>query len=131
MILSPSSTERPRKTILLVDDDDNIRRVTSAILTSKSYKVEEASDGLEALSLFKINPEKYDLIVTDLSMPNMTGTELASEIRKLSPSIPILLSTGHLGSGEHDEYEASGITGTIKKPWTIDQLVAKISDLQI
>lgn len=130
-ILDSSSAEGPSKSILLVDDDDNIRKVTSAILASKDFKVEEATDGLEALSLFKSNPEKYDLIVTDLSMPNMTGTELANEIRKMNPSIPILLSTGHLGTGEQDEYEASGITGSIKKPWTIDQLVAKISDLQI
>ncbi len=128
-ILDSTSAAGPSKSILLVDDDDNIRKVTGAILISKGFKVEEASDGLEALSLFKSNPERHNLIVTDLSMPKMTGTELAAEIRKLNPSIPIILSTGHLGTGEQDEFRESGISGSIKKPWTIDQLIAKINDL--
>lgn len=95
--------------------------MTCAILSSKGCHVEEASDGIQALSRFEANPKGFDLIVTDLSMPNMTGTELAIEIRKLDSSIPIILSTGHLETGEQDEYRESGISDRIKKPWTIDQ----------
>jgi len=112
--------------ILLVDDDTSIREVTQAILIRKGFAVESASDGQKAFDLFKANPNKYNLIVTDLSMPIMSGIELCQAIRASGSDIPIMLSTGHLDIEDQKEYENIGITKSIQKPWTADELIARI-----
>jgi len=89
--------------ILLVDDD-SIRLATETVLTSRGFTVSSASDGKEALDLFKANPTKYGLILTDLSMPRMSGVELTKEIGNSNFAGSILLSTGHLGSEEEEIY---------------------------
>ena len=113
--------------ILLVDDEASIRSAVTASLTRRGYLVDQAADGEEGLELFKTQVAKYDLIVTDLSMPKMSGSELAQEIRKMGSEIPILLSTGHLGDDGVKNYLEHGITGFIQKPWTAKQLVAAIA----
>ena len=115
-----------KMSILLVDDDTSIREVTQAILNRKGFAVESASDGQKAFDLFKANPDKYNLIVTDLSMPNMSGIELCQAIRASGSDIPIMLSTGHLDIEDQKEYENIGITKSIQKPWTADELIERI-----
>jgi len=115
--------------ILLVDDDTSIREVTQAILKRKGFAIESASDGQKALDLFKANPDKYSLIVTDLSMPIMSGIELCQAIRASGSDIPIMLSTGQLDIEDQQEYENVGITTSIQKPWTAEELIARIQEI--
>ncbi len=126
---TPLSSDVLNKSILLVDDDTNIREVTQSILIREGFAVESASDGQKAFELFKANPNKYNLIVTDLSMPNMSGIELCQAIRASRSDIPIILSTGKLGVEEQKEYETIGISTSIQKPWTADELVRQIREL--
>ena len=106
-----------------------IKKVHAHTATRKGYTVTSASDGMSALDLFKANPGIFDLIVTDQSMPRMSGTDLTREIRALKYDIPILLSTGHLGIEDKEEYSGIGITDFIQKPWTADELIARIQEL--
>ena len=85
------------RSILLVDEEDPIRKAIETILNRMGIDVESAANGAEALQLFQINPGKYDLVVTDQSMPKMSGVELTKAIRKDNPEVPIILSTGQLG----------------------------------
>ena len=98
VIKSSVAADVMSRSILLVDDEESIRSVTQIILTRKGFKVDSASDGTQALELFKANPGKYDLIVTDQSMPRMSGIDLTKAIRKDNSDIPIILSTGQLGA---------------------------------
>ena len=112
--------------VLLADDEESIRKSTKKILMRDGFQIDLAQDGEEALLLFKQNPEKYDLVVTDLSMPNMSGIDLTQEIRKTDKKIPILLSTGHMELEDEHTYSNSGISHFIQKPWTAIELRKKI-----
>ena len=118
------------RSILLVDDDESIRTVTQVMFARRGgWSIDCAGDGMEGLELFKLNPAKYDLIVTDLSMPKMSGTELAREIRKFDGTIPIILSTGHVSDEDQQNFDAAGITRIIRKPWLTGQLIQLIQEL--
>ena len=117
------------KSIMLVDDEESIRIATQQMLFRKNFSVDVAPDGRQALELFKENPEKYDVIVTDLSMPDVSGVELTKAIRKSDSTIPIILSSGNLGIEDKNEYSDIGITGFIQKPWTVLQLIKRIQEL--
>jgi CheY-like chemotaxis protein len=82
----------PTKTILLVDDEEEVRITTKWFLTNFGYVVDSAPSAEEALALF--NPKIHDVVVTDNSMPGMTGTEMAHVIKLRSPSTPVLMYTG-------------------------------------
>ena len=124
-----AAKDDPNMSILLVDDEQSIREVTQAILNRKGFAVESASDGQKAFDLFMTDPNKYNLIVTDLSMPIMSGIELCQAIRATGSNIPIMLSTGHLDIEDQKEYENVGITKSIKKPWTAEELIGQIHQL--
>ncbi len=117
------------RSILLVDDDDAIRDVTQFVLIHEGNFVDSAADGAQALGLFMANPEKYDLIVTDQSMPKMSGVELTKAIRRTNTEIPIILSTGQLGIENNEEFRNIGISGFIQKPWTANELIERIQEL--
>jgi len=127
---TPLSSDVLKQSILLVDDEESIREVTQTILRRKGFAVESAFNGREAFDLFKVNPDKYTLIVTDLSMPEMSGIELCQAIRASGSDIPIMLSTGHLDIEDQKEYENIGITKSIQKPWTAEELIARIQEIE-
>ena len=83
----------PAKTILLVDDGDDCRITTKWFLTNFGYAVDAVRSAEEALALF--DPARHDLVVTDNSMPGMTGAEMAHVIKLRSPSTPVLMYTGN------------------------------------
>ncbi len=118
-----------KKTILLVDDEENICETTQNFLRRKGLVVDNAVDGIEGLELFRDTPNRYDLVVTDLSMPNLSGADLTKEIRRLNVTIPIILSTGQLGIEDKKEFLEIGITDFIQKPWTVTELIEHIQSI--
>jgi len=90
--ISENSTSSSPKTILLVDDGDDLRITTKWFLSNFGFVVESARSAEEALALF--DPKTHDMIVTDNSMPGMTGAEMAHIIKLRSPSTPVLMYTG-------------------------------------
>ena len=129
VINSVENEELKSRSILLVDDEESIRSVTQIILMQEGFKVDSAANGKQALELFKANPGKYDLIVTDKSMPKMSGVELTTAIRNSKSDIPIILSTGQLGIEDEKEFKSIGITSYIQKPWTAEELIERIQGL--
>jgi CheY-like chemotaxis protein len=93
-LICPKTThELPLKTILLVDDGDDSRVTTKWFLSNLGYAVDAVRNAAEALALF--DPEIHDVVVTDNSMPGMTGAEMAHVIRLRSPSTPVVMYTGN------------------------------------
>ena len=84
---------RPSLRILVVDDDALVRMNSVAMLEDLGHQVDEASSGLEALSI--LNERRFDLLITDQAMPKMTGVQLAESVRAILPTMPILVATGY------------------------------------
>jgi CheY-like chemotaxis protein len=80
--------------VLVVDDDSRIRSYIKAILQSAGMQVLEAGDGVEALEIFHESKKRIDLVITDVRMPRMNGTDLASSIRSDAPAVPLILVSG-------------------------------------
>jgi len=113
-------------TILAVDDSASMRQMVTFTLKEAGYDVVEACDGVEALG--KAKDASFDLIISDVNMPNMDGIQLISELRKLPQFkfTPILMLTTESGDGKKQEGKAAGATGWIVKPFNPDQLLSTI-----
>jgi len=115
------------ESILLVDDEEGVRRLVSAILQSNGYDVLEAANGPAALAVYEKNAHKIDLVLTDIVMPQMTGLELAEQLVERSPGLPILYMSGY-----RDNPVASGTNGPrafLHKPFTPDVLLGKVREV--
>ncbi len=108
--------------ILFVDDETILGSVTQAILERLGYHVSVHSSSLEALASFQNQPDAYDLVITDQTMPGMTGFELAKRILQTRPDLPIILCTGHSSLITEDKVKAAGIRGFAIKPLTKDHI---------
>lgn len=117
------------KTVLTVDDSASVRQMVSFTLRKAGYEVVEAVDGKDGLN--KISSGKFDLIVTDLNMPNVDGIQLIASVRKLPGHafVPILMLTTESQAEKKDAARKAGATGWIVKPFNADQLIAVIQKL--
>ena len=102
--------------ILIVDDEDMIVNSMGRILTKLGYEVIGSTSALEALELFRSSPNAFDLVITDLTMPKMTGDVLASEILRLRPDIPVVLCSGFIDDADEKQVQLNGIRLKLKKP---------------
>ena len=114
----PAGNER----ILLVDDEQNILEIEKEMLEMQGYNVTAKNNAQEALKLFSEQPERFDLVITDMTMPYMTGDRLAEELRKICSDIPIILSTGYSELMSKDKAKSLGMKGFLMKPFTIREL---------
>jgi len=117
-----SRTEKPEpvpgggERILLVDDEEAIVDTNRQMLERLGYRVSARTSSLEALELFKAGPDQFDLVITDQTMPRMTGVELAQEMLRLRPDLPIILCTGFSEQISAQQAEAMGIRRFAMKP---------------
>ncbi|HOE12032.1 MAG TPA: PAS domain S-box protein [bacterium] len=112
-IEAPLGTER----ILVVDDEQLIVNLAEHSLEEMGYRVNGYRSSMDALDTFRANPSAFDVVVTDQTMPHLTGIELAREISKIRPGIPILLCTGYGESLIGQNIQMSGICEILKKPF--------------
>jgi CheY-like chemotaxis protein len=120
---SHKSEKRPVKGdehILFVDDEPEITFMGKKMLETLGYKVSIKSDSLSALEEFKKDPKKYSLLVTDQSMPIMTGTELATLMKEIRPTLKVIIITGYSDSLSEKELSKSGISEVILKPMILN-----------
>ncbi|MGD9973003.1 MAG: ABC transporter substrate binding protein [Desulfatirhabdiaceae bacterium] len=108
----PTGTER----ILLVDDEEPIVSMEQMMLERLGYQVTARTSSPEALAAFKANPLNFDLVISDRSMPNMTGDQLARELMSVKPAIPIIICTGFSDETYEQLAKSIGIKGFLMKP---------------
>ncbi|HEY1052153.1 MAG TPA: response regulator, partial [Prosthecobacter sp.] len=121
------------ETILVVDDEPNIRDVVRRTLTGHGYRVLTAGDGTEAVVLFTEHREQIKAVLTDIMMPFMDGVTMVRTMRKMAPAVKIVASTG-MGSarGREDKTAALhtlGVRTLLTKPYTADEVLNTIGDL--
>ncbi|MHC5065060.1 MAG: ATP-binding protein [Planctomycetota bacterium] len=108
--------------ILFVDDEQTIASLGRQALESCGYRVESKTSSSEALDLFQEDPNAWDLVITDQRMPKMTGTQLAAEIRRLRPEVPIILCSGYSGGDSPQVAQQAGLQGFLAKPFSKKRL---------
>ncbi len=108
--------------ILLVDDEDIIVQMEKQMLEWLGYHVTARTSSVEALEAFLAQPDMFDLVITDMTMPNMTGEQLAGEIMKLRLDIPVILCTGFSEMMSEERAKSQGIKGFLMKPVVMKDL---------
>ncbi|MBF0287631.1 MAG: response regulator [SAR324 cluster bacterium] len=115
-------TPAGKESILFIDDEELIIDSVQDILEDLGYIVTATTDSIEALKLFRSNPNRFDVVLTDQTMQNMTGIDLAEEILRIRPRMPIILATGFSETVSQDKAQKLGIRGYLTKPITEEQL---------
>lgn len=110
----------PPKRILIVDDEPQVANTIRLLLEMGGHKIEMAEDAESALAMY--DPAKFDLVVTDLSLPKMNGTDLARSIRAVNPKQPIILITAYAESIARDKERLVNVNFLMGKPFSIEQL---------
>jgi signal transduction histidine kinase len=104
------------QTVLLVDDENELMLLGEEMLAALGYEPVGFDSTAAALATFRADPQRFDLVLTDEIMPQMTGTELAEAMHQVRPELPIVLMTGHTGPVEMDRVRAAGVSEILKKP---------------
>jgi CheY-like chemotaxis protein len=112
--------------ILLVDDEEMIVEIATLILESLGYQVTSRLSSAEAVELFRTNHEAYDLVITDLTMPQMSGEQLAREMIAINPEIPIIICSGYSEMMGREKAAALGVKELLMKPITIAEMSQKV-----
>jgi signal transduction histidine kinase/ActR/RegA family two-component response regulator len=112
--------------ILFIDDEEMLVEVGQELLEELGYRITASTDSARALALFRADPSRFDLVVTDQTMPNLTGIELAKEIIALKPDTPVILCTGFSHLVNADTARAAGIRAFAMKPLTKREIAKTI-----
>ena len=113
---------QPEGTILIVDDDENIRLVTSAMVEGMGFKAMRARGGLEALGLYRRHQDEITGVLMDLSMPGMGGRECCRELLNMDPTVKIILASGYSERDTAARFAKRGLAGFIRKPYSLAAL---------
>ena len=115
--------------VLLIDDEIPIIKMEKRILERLGYQVTSHTNSIEALQAFKENPYQFDLIISDMTMPNMTGLRLANEIKRIRTDIPVIICSGFSDLINIETYKEIGIQGYIPKPVIKSDMAQIIRDV--
>ncbi|MDM8549279.1 response regulator [Desulfobacterales bacterium HSG2] len=115
-ILPDKPLPRGNERVLLVDDEEQIVEMARQMLEKLGYNITALTNSVEALDAFRSHPENFDIVITDTTMPHMSGVELSEAILRIRPEIPIILCTGFSEFVTKDEVKAMGIREFVVKP---------------
>ncbi len=123
-----STTDVPtgKERILLVDDEEPVLRSERIMLESLGYKVIAVAKSDKALKLFRAQPKEFDLVITDQTMPTMTGSELSRKVLRIRSDVPVILCTGFSEAVDENKTRAEGIRKFVMKPFTTRELAETI-----
>jgi PAS domain S-box-containing protein len=127
----PQARELPhgQERILVVDDEEPLLSLVTRMLEMLGYRVTGRSSGAEALARFKMDPHAFDLVITDLIMPRMTGLDLAREIKALRPELPIILCTGFSEQMSRERARELGIARLLRKPMVLVEVARTVREV--
>ena len=110
----------------MVDDENSLVDIGRAILTSLGYTVAATTDSLKALEMFLAAPRSFDLVITDQTMPHMTGFELAQKVIAVRPGLPVVLCTGFSETVSAEKAAAVGIREFLMKPFDLRRIAETV-----
>jgi CheY-like chemotaxis protein len=113
--------------VLLIDDDAPVLAAIAEVLSRLGYEAVSFSDSHAALAAFEAAPERFDVVVTDETMPGLTGTGLARVLRRHRPDLPILLVSGYIGATQAQQARAAGVSEVLFKPVQSDEMATTLA----
>jgi len=128
-VKSPSLITEGHGQILFVDDEKDIVDMGKKIIENFGYQVVGVEDSMEALEIFKNNPDDFDLVISDITMPNITGEDFAKKILSIKPDIPIILCTGYSDIISERHAKKIGIKKYIMKPFSGQKIAEAINEV--
>jgi PAS domain S-box-containing protein len=127
---APPAREQPEhgagRRVFVVDDEQAIVRVVTQLLQRIGYEASGEANPLRALDTFKADPQRFDAVVLDLSMPHLSGPDLARELLRIRPELPIVMTSGRIGPEDVQSLRALGVREILMKPSSIDELSAAL-----
>jgi len=117
------------KIILVIDDEELLIEICEMMLKRLGHKVFKAYSGSEGIKIFEANKNQIDLIISDMNMPEMDGQEVINKLRKIDHNIKVLLSSGALLDSDEKEVIKRGFNGLLKKPYKINTLSEKMTEI--
>ncbi len=127
----PAGLSKGVESILFVDDEELIVEIADLLLESLGYQVKSSVSSVKALELFKSDPDMFDLVITDMSMPQMNGDKLAKSILEIRPDMPIILCTGYNELISEEKAKEIGVKAFLKKPFkreSVSKIIRKVLD---
>lgn len=121
----PGGSER----VLLIDDESTLLTTTGSLLEHLGYHVVSTTAPLEALEMFRSDPDQFDVVITDMTMPNLTGFELSEKMLRIRSTTPIILCSGYSDTINARRARAAGIRKYLKKPFKMHQLAAAVREV--
>ncbi|MBX3637713.1 MAG: response regulator, partial [Rubrivivax sp.] len=115
--------------VLYVDDDDVMVLMVQRLLQRAGYSVTACTGALQAQRLLAADPGRCDIVVTDYNMPDMSGLELAQELRRLRPELPVIISSGFLSDELREQAAGVGVYTLLKKENTLEELTGLLQQL--
>jgi len=123
----PLSLPRGNEHILFVDDEPMLVEIGQTMLSRLGYRVSTTTNGAEAMEIFRTGPDRFDMVITDLNMPEINGDHLAEKLYRIDPGIPVILCTGNPHQIPGDiKSGKSGIRGIIRKPLSLGDLATVV-----
>lgn len=116
-------------TILLIDDEDMIREVVSGLLESLGYRILKADSGAEAVKIYQTNQNNIDLVILDMIMPGISGSETFDLLKVINPAVKVILSSGYSQNDMAASILERGCLAFIQKPFSIKDISAKIQEV--
>jgi CheY-like chemotaxis protein len=127
MPCTPAQVNPRSLCILIVEDEQDVLDMLEEVLTGEGHTVITALDGKAGLDCFQKQP--FDIVLTDLNMPGISGLEMAGRMKKIKPAVPVMLLTGWDVGLDTDELATKGIDFFIKKPFAIVDILQALDDL--
>ncbi len=118
-----------KKTVLYADDEEMVLKVGSLMLQKLGYSVLAASEGQEAIEIFKKN--KVAFVILNMRMPDMNGVEIYPLLKNIQPNVKVLLTSGYMGDPSEEGLSSIGFDGFLQKPFDFKQLSEKIDDILV
>ena len=110
---------------MLVDDQLNVARSAAILLKQLGFSTTVFTDPREALAAFEQAPERFDVVMTDLTMPQMSGVELAGAVHAIRPTVPVIVTSGRAVTAQ--ERAALGVYELLEKPWRVEEAVVALN----
>jgi signal transduction histidine kinase/ActR/RegA family two-component response regulator len=118
----PAPEKSGGETVLVVDDDEVVRRVACRILTRAGYAVLEAEDGVRAVSIYRQERNRIAAVLLDLTMPERSGVEVLADLRRIDPAVRVVLCSGYSVEAQGLDLAQLGATGFLQKPYSFDEI---------
>jgi two-component system C4-dicarboxylate transport response regulator DctD len=113
--------------LVLLDDDPGVLRALGLLLKAMQYSVTTFSSPVEALGYLRQTPDTIDVVLTDLRMPELSGAQVVSEIKRSRSDLPVIVMSGHASAADMQDLKSKGADGFIPKPFTPEQIATAVN----